>query len=190
MIETMTTPLGINTNKDNILMPRESTPLPPDTSFREGFLFPDEHPSIPLGSLDINNDENKFPLDTPPLFAPRQIPHKSFNPDNEMGNLRAELEATRRKLAEYEGRSNHGPQSLRSTPPNRSPVTSTTSSSFDYGYNDIMPWSDFGSSASQRPQPLRPVPMEFSVPVPPLRLPSTSIQYQSGNAGSTVTPSI
>jgi hypothetical protein len=182
MIEYTTNPLGININKENVLNPHETNPLPPNTVFREGFLFPDEPSSTPLGSLNINNDENKYPLE-PPLFASRQSSPKTFKTDNEMTSLRAELEATRRKLAEYEGLSNKVPQSLKSITPSRSPVTSTTSSSFDYGYNDIMPWSDYGSSASEVPSAPRPLPMDFAPPVPPLRIPSASIPGQSGTPG-------
>src|SRR5271170_5006459 len=190
MIESMTNPLGINTNKENILNPHETNPLPPNTVFREGFLFPNEPSSTPLGSLNINNDENKYPLDSPPLFASRQSSSKTFKTVNEMASLRAELEATRRKLAEYEGLSNKAQQPLKSITPSRSPVTSTTSSSFDYGYNDIMPWSDFGSSASEVLPPHHPLPMEFSAPVAPLRVPAGSMTCQSGNPGSTITPGI
>ena len=187
MIESIKNPLGINTNKENILNPHETNPLPPNTVFREGFLFPNEPSSTPLGSLNINNDENKYPLDSPPLFASRQSSPKTFKTVNEMASLRAELEATRRKLAEYERLSNKAQQPLKSITPSRSPVTSNTSSSFDYGYNDIMPWSDFGSSASEVPPPPHPLPMEFSAPIPPLRLPSVSVTGQSGNLGSTTT---
>jgi hypothetical protein len=189
MIESTTNPLGININKENVLNPHETNPLPPNTVFREGFLFPDEPSSTTLGSLNINNDENKYPLE-PPLFASKQSSPKTFKTDNEMASLRAELEATRRKLAEYEGFSNKVPQPLKSITPSRSPVTSTTSSSFDYGYNDIMPWSDYGSSASEVPPAPRPLPMDFAPPVPPLRIPSASIPRQSGTPGSTITPGI
>jgi hypothetical protein len=190
MIESKTNPLGINTNKDNIVNPHEPYPLPPNTIFRDGFLFPDESSSIPLGGLNINNDENKYPLDTSPLFSPRHSSPKSFKMGNEMASLKAELEATRRKLAEYERLSNKAQQPLKSITPSRSPVTSTTSSSFDYGYNDIMPWSDFGSSASEVLRPHHPLPMEFSAPVAPLRVPAGSMTCQSGNPGSTITPGI
>src|SRR5271170_551199 len=125
MIGSTTNPLGINTNKENILNLHETNLLPPNTVFREGFLFPDEPSSMPLGSLKINNDENRYPLDTPPLFASRHSPPKSFKPSNEMASLKAELEATRRKLAEYERLSNKAQQPLKSITPSRSPVTST-----------------------------------------------------------------
>ena len=190
MIGSTKNPLGINNNKENILSPPEINPVSQGSILREGFLFPDEPSTLPLGSLDINNDENKYLLDTPPLFSSRQIPTKLFKTDHEMASLKIELEATRRKLAEYEKRSKIVPQPHKSNTPSRSQVASTSSSSFDYGYNDITPWSDIDSSASEAPPPPHPMPIEFPASVPPLCLPSTSVPFPPDNPGWSVAPGV
>ena len=175
-------PLGINKNKENVLNTDEVGLLSQRAILHQGFVQANEPLSAPLGSLNINNDENEYLLDTPPFFSSRHIPSKPFETNPEMASLQVELEATRRKLAEYEKRSKTVSQPLKSTP-YRSPVTSTTSSSFDYGYGDISPWSDFDSSVSEAPPPPHPTPTEFPASVPPLCLPSSSVPFPLDNTG-------
>jgi hypothetical protein len=191
MVASMSPPLGINTNKENILNPHEQYPLPTPTGFREGFLFPDDPSSVlSVGSLNIHNDENKYPLEMSPLFPSNHSPTNAVKAgDKEMANLKTELEATRRRLAEYEGRGGSNvPPSVKSSTPSRSPVTSSSSSTFDYGYNDILPWSDYDSLSSEVPSAPHPTAMDYTTPVPPLRLPSTSLPFHPGNPGSSITP--
>ena len=102
MLESTKSPLGANFNKENILQPDEN-PIDSLTSnaFDRGFPF-QESSSISkmLANFeDFNvNDENRPPSNH--HFGINDRPMQTNN--TELASLKAELEATRSRLAEYE----------------------------------------------------------------------------------------
>ena len=179
MLESVKSPLGANFNKENILQPHDNS-LDSATSnaFDQGFPF-QESSSISnmLANFeDFNiNDENR-----PPSNPHFRINDRPLHADNtELASLKAELEASRRKLAEYEtSRSNdvrtETSSGLLKYNPSSKNVFSSSSNPPppppDFVHKDILPWSDYDSSLFEIPTP-HPLPFDFHAPIPPLRLP-------------------
>src|SRR5437762_772966 len=189
MLKSSNSPLGTNLNKENILNLHEN---PPDSTTSNAFdrSFPfQESPSITkmlanFEDFDIN-DENRPPSN--PHFG---INDRSLQTDNtELASLKAELEATRRRLAEYETpRFNDVPQTssglLKYNPSSKNVFFSSSNHppppppSFDFVHKDILPWSDYDSSFLEIHTP-HPLPSDFHTSVPPLRLPSPTGPFQA-----------
>jgi hypothetical protein len=182
MFESKNSPLGNNFNKENLSNPHEN-PIDSIASnaFDQTFQF-QESSSINkmlanLEGFDIN-DENRLPSN--PHF---KINDSLSEKDNiELANLKAELEATRRRLAEYEtSQSNDVPtqtsSSLLKYNPSSKNVFSSSSNAppppLDFTHKDILPWSGNDSIFLEIPTP-HPLPFDFQAPIPPLRLPSST----------------
>ena len=180
MLESTKFPLSTNFNKENILNPRENT-LDSTTSnvFDRGFSF---QKSSSISKMLANledfsiNDENR-----PPSNPQFEINDRPLQTDNaELTSLKAELEATRRRLAEYEtSRSNDLPTEtssglLKYNPSSKNVFSSSSNATppppLDFVHKDILPWSDYDSSFLEVPTP-HPSPFDFHAPIPPLHLP-------------------
>lgn len=180
MMETTKLPLGTNLNKNNILSPPETQHDPISNIFDRDFPF-QESSSVTkmLANFEDSNlnDENILP-DEPPLGH-----NKKLETSIEMAGLKAELEATRRRLAEYEMRSDDVPQTSSPLKYNTSNKHNLSSNypPLDFGHKDILPWSDYDSSILEVPTPPspHPVPFDFPAHVPPLRLPSTAAPFNA-----------
>jgi hypothetical protein len=184
----MALPLATNSNRINTNDQLEST----CNAFDRGFPF--QEPSsigkllTDLGDFNIN-DEN-----TPPE-NPRHIlddDSQKNESNNEVATLKAELDATRRKLAEYELRANstsQGSSLLNPDIPSKAPFLANNSS-LDFVSNEIIPWSDYDSSISEPPLQPHPEPHDFPASVTPLRLPSNPLHFQGTNPGASINPSL
>lgn len=181
MVESTESPLLTNFNKENILKPYEN-PLDSTTSnaFDRGFPFQE---SSTISKMLANfeefniNDENRPPSNL--HFGINEGPSQSDN--TELANLKAELEASRRRLAEYETLgSNDIPMQtssgfLKYNPSSKNVFTSSNNAPtpprpLDFVHKDILTWSDCDSSFLEIPSP-HPMPFDFHGPIPPLRLP-------------------
>lgn len=188
MKESMPVPLGINLNKDNIPVLRDthcdSTFNASDRGFTSSItkLLEDfENFNIYNKNGHLENAESSLQGDND---------NTTSDSSNEVAGLKAELEATRRKLAEYEGRSGRLPpasarslQSARNNSPSPSP-----NGSLDLDEKDTLPFGpyEFQPLKSLPPPPLLPppTPIDFPAPITPLRLPSASMPYHTINPGT------
>jgi hypothetical protein len=182
MIESTTLPLRSNINKDNIPNTHETERETAGNVFDRGFPF---HESSSITNMlaeleDFNiNNENQLPENTHLVLNHSNNPSVLFQTNNELTTLRAELEATRRKLAEYESRSKPIPRRsgpLTHNAESRSPFSSN-SASFDFVHKDILPWSDYDSTFLEVPQQPHPSPVDFPSSFPPCRLPSAAVPF-------------
>jgi hypothetical protein len=185
MIEPTTLPLAPNINKHNVLDVPDSTCSPPNSG------YPFQEPSSITGLLaDFEtfniNDEN-----TSPSKRPAAANHKPVQSNDEVATLKAELEATRRKLADYEAHSNVAVQQsmpFTYTQSSRNCFPSD-SSTIDFTPTDILPWSDYDSSITDVPPPPHPSPVDFPGSVAPLRLPSSATAANHALAPNNINPS-
>jgi hypothetical protein len=172
MIEPTTLPLATNYNKVNILAPHESA----DNSFDHDFPFPEASSITKIltdfGNLNVS-DENTL---TDPLRV--VAGNDNLKGIDDVVTLKAELEATRRKLAEYEARSKIGSQSPKDDS-SQSPYSSSPKRNLPR--NDTV-WPEHKSSIPNAPPPPRPSPLQFPYSVPPLRIPSASLPFQIPNS--------
>jgi hypothetical protein len=184
MTESATLALAPNINKTNILDADESicNRFDQEYSFQESSTI-----SSILADFDTFNinDENRFPKTTLPKA------NNSIQTDDDVAALKAELEATRRKLANYETRSNTATQPLAFTYTQSSRnCFPSDSSTIDFPPNDILPWSDYDSTLTDIPPPPHPSPVDFPTSVPPLRIPSANVSLQAPVSGSNINSSI
>jgi hypothetical protein len=184
MVESTKHPLETNLNKNNILgspgNQREST----SNVFDRGFPFQESSPITRMLSNfeEFNiNDEN---------IAPNSSHIKQLDAKSEVASLKAELDATRRRLAEYETSRSKDMLQTPAGPPKchnirNNDVYSSTTPSIDFVHKDILPWSDYNSSfldvPTQPPPAPHPSAFDYTAPVPPLRLPSTSAPFQDNH---------
>jgi hypothetical protein len=177
MIEPTTLPLATNYNKVNILAPHESA----DNSFNHDFAFPEASSMTKIltdfGNLNVS-DENTL---TDPLRVVGD--HKNLQGIDDVVTLKAELEATRRKLAEYEARSKIGSQSSKPLKDDSSQSPYSSSPKRNLPRNETV-WPEHQSSLPNAPPPPRPSPLQFPYSVPPLRIPSASLPFQIPNSDS------
>jgi|SRR5579859_3908926 len=169
MITPVPLALSSNVNKVNILESHAEK----QRSFGSNYNFQSKEVSS-IANLLANfqlHDEN-----TPPL---RCYDRQEKKEDN-VASLKAELEATRRKLAEYESRSKNFPQQRSSffSPPPKQIASPSETTSVDFTTTDMFPWSEYDSPNSGLPPPPHPSPNDFPVSVPPLSLPSASLPFQ------------
>jgi hypothetical protein len=185
MIEPTTLPLTPNINKLNVLDAPASTCSP----LNQGYPFqePSSITSILADFETFNiNDEN-----TSPSKRPATIYNNPVQSNDEVATLKAELEATRRKLADYEARS---PVTAQQSMPFTYTQSSrncfpSDSSTIDFTPTDILPWSDYDSSITDVPPPPHPSPVDFPGSVAPLRLPPTTIAANQTLASNHISPS-
>lgn len=200
MFESTNSPLGNNFNKENIPNPHEN-PIDSIASnaFDRTFQFQESSSInkmlVNLEGFDIN-DENRPPSSNPHV----KINDSPLETDNiELANLKAELEATRRRLAEYEtSRSSDVPTQtssglLKYNPSSKNVFSSSSNAPpppLDFIHKDILQWSDNDSSFLEIPTP-HPLPFDFHAPIPPLRLPpSTGPFHPPPNPVSNINSSI
>lgn len=183
MLEPSTLPLATNYNETNIAGPRDSA----DSSFAS---FPYSEASIAkiltdFGKLSLN-DENTL---TDPLRIGTSFRDNLQGVDN-VATLKAELEATRRKLAEYEAHTRTVSQSstaLQDQSPSRNPYSSN-SPGRNIPRNEAI-WPEPLSSIPNIPPRPRPSPLRFQFSVPPLRLPSAAVPFQASSSDPSLTSS-
>ena len=176
MIESKPKSLATNINKTNINNETEFRLCSPRMhAFEQVLPYQENSSSIAKFFEDFQalglNDENQIPQSSLPSL--NEMAQNA--PENEIAMLRAELEATRSKLAQYEG----------ATQPQHFPQACASS---EYHGSDSFQWSDTTSSD------LYTVPNTLSVEapssVPPLRLPSTPPYFQSATQNAPVSQSI
>jgi hypothetical protein len=183
MREPSTLPLATNYNKVNILGPHDSA----DNSFA---AFPYSETSLAKILTDFGKSSRS---DETTLTDPRRIGtgfRENIQGADDVATLKAELEATRRKLAEYEGHSRTLSQSstaLQDQSPSRSPYLSN-SPGRNIPRNETI-WPESLSSIPNIPAPPRPSPRHFPFSVPPLRLPSATVPFQNPSSDHNLTSS-
>jgi hypothetical protein len=191
MIKSTKLPLGTNVNKINIVNSPETQHELTSDAFDRGFPFQESSSVTKIltnfEEFDIN-DENESPINSPP-GCNGQLETNNY----EVASLKAELDATRRRLAEYETRSIDIPQTsnpLKHNSANKTVFPSSTPS-LDYVHRDNLTSCDYDSSFMEihtpPPPPPHPSPLDFPASVPPLRLPSTVAPFQANplpNIGS------
>jgi hypothetical protein len=180
MIESTTLPLAprlnATNNSDSSAKQNATT-----KKFDHGFAL-HETPSVTkmleeLAQLNLG-DENIPPTKLFPITANHNINKKHIETSTDVDILKSELESTRRKLAEYEARSN-APMPTKYNSQSRH-----SSTSLEFPQNDDSPWSDYGSTSSLPPPPPHPSPHHFPSSVPPLQLPpSATLPFYQPNAG-------
>lgn len=183
MIESTKLPLGTNVNKTNIVNSPETQHESTSNAFDRGFPFQESSSitKILTNFEEFNsNNENKSPNNSP-LGHNGQLETNNY----EVASLKAELDVTRRRLAEYETRSKDIPQTsspFKHNSPNKHGFPSNTSP-LDYVHKDILPLCDYDSSFMEihtpPPPPPHPSPLDFPTSVPPLRLPSSVAPFQA-----------
>ena len=167
MLETKPKSLATNINKTNTNHENEVHGCsPPVHAFEQVLTYPDNS-SLTKFLEDFQamglNDENYI---SPSSFqgvndlAPNE-------PETEIALLKAELEATRSKLAQYEA----------VVPPQPFPSGPTGGSSSECPVSDGFPWSD--TTCSDLYPGSSPLPVPVPTPVPPLRLPATPTTFQA-----------
>ena len=177
MSEPTALPLATNHNKSNICEPYEST----ENSFDRGFPFP-EGSSITKLLTDLENltvtDENTNPLHV-------AAGNNALQRRDDVDILKAELEATRRKLAEYEARSNVGSQ------PNVPNNDSSSANPYSCSPARNLPrnetgWPEQHSSAPNALPAPRPPLQPFPNSTPALRNPASASPFQIPNSDPNV----
>lgn len=180
MIEPTALPLATNYNKVNIIDPHESV----DSPFNRGFRF-QQTSSITKMLTDFEDHEV---VDENTLRDPLRLGSKNDNlqATDDLAILKAELEDTRRKLAEYEARSRVGSPSSKApkdSPPSGPPFANSPTRNL--GRNEAT-WPEYSLSIPNVPPPPRPTPLQFPYSVPPLRLPSGSIPFVPSSDTKTI----
>lgn len=194
MVESTIVPLGPNTTKENIPIPSELEQGSIHNSFNRACPFPGPSSvSKLLADFEKFNvhDENRRPRKSHTGTVDyHNNPAMYFEKSDEMANIRAELEATRLKLAGYESRPSEDPHASNSLEDNLQTPVVPNNTSFDFARKDALTWSDYDSLFPEvPPQPQSP-PSDFPVNVPPLRLPSATASFQTTNLGTNVRSSM
>jgi hypothetical protein len=194
MIEPPTLPLAPKLNATNVLDDSENLESTSETIDHGYGLQGTSSVTKMLAELAHFSleDENMPPSKVQRSFATsNNVTVKHLETSNDVGALKAELEATRRKLAEYEAKSLSSPQN--SVPTKYSTSTglpfSPNHTSLEFSQSDTSPWSDYDSSSSVLPRPPRPSPLDFPATVPPLHLPPTaSVPFHLSNTATNINP--
>jgi hypothetical protein len=194
MIEPPTLPLAPKLNATNVLDDSENLESTSETIDQGYALQGTSSVTKMLAELAHFSleDENIPPNKVVRSFATNHnLTVEHIESSNDVGALKAELEATRRKLAEYEANSVPFLQKsipIECTTSTRLPFSSEHTP-LGFSQTDTSPWSDYDSSSSVLPRPPRPSPRDFPATVPLLHLPPTaSVPFQLSNTATNINP--
>jgi hypothetical protein len=169
-------PLASNVDKDNIQNSEDRQYDVPSSRF-DLFSKLGESTSV-INGLTAAENSNLNDENVAPGFGNLKLDNfssMSFDMGRELSNLKAELETTRRKLAEYEARSNDEVVPNSSTfgysAESRSPLFNSTS--FGLSQKDIVSWPQY-STISESSSPADPLSIDFPTSASLLHLPSST----------------